>query len=393
MEPAELEPEKVTPPSSKVDLEQAREVLGQILAAATIKAVVCIDDEYAKRPSSTDALSMLFTLPHGDRGKVTGLTALLGVKELAGGTPDEVLTEQFQRSWAIAREKLQDKVYASLLIQSGQEHQLDVAVVHVLKQLFRGRRLIEKSLTQWMSEKDQVLKDAPPNETLYLVDQDFSDEGGASDGGIHIIKDLQERFRDSPLFCGLLSHTFTPHEEHENHEVLSEREHLDKTRFMLISKRRITEQIKGFALMLKLALLNPLCSLMNLEVERIIDGSINEAKRALSKMTIYDYEKIVFESSRREGVWEPDTMFRLFGMFQRRESRIAAKGDERLEAIAGAFDPFPTHQHISLERSLATPILSSVWRCMRTPSISMHTTCPRSWATFTPWIRGNFSSC
>ena len=78
-----------------------------------------------------------------------------------------------------------------------------------------------------------------------------------------------------------------------------------------------------------------LCSLMNLEVERIIDGSINEAKRALSRMTIYDYEKIVFESSRREGVWEPDTMFRLFGMFQHRESRIAAKGDQQLEAIAG----------------------------------------------------------
>ena len=221
-------------------------------------AVVCIDDEYAKRPSSTNALSMLLTLPHEDRGKVTGLTALLGVRELAEGTPDEVLTEQFDRSWAVAPEKLQDRVYASLLIQSGQEHQLDVTVVHVLKQLFRGRRLIEKSLTQWMSERDQVLKDAPPNETLYLVDQDFSDEGGGSDGGIHIIKDLQERFRDSPLFCGLLSHTFTPHEEHENHEVFSEREHLDKTRFMLISKRRITEQIKGFTLMLKLALLNPL---------------------------------------------------------------------------------------------------------------------------------------
>ena len=36
-EPAELEQEKVTPPSSKADLEQAREVLGQILAAATIE--------------------------------------------------------------------------------------------------------------------------------------------------------------------------------------------------------------------------------------------------------------------------------------------------------------------------------------------------------------------
>ena len=107
---------KVTPPLSKADLEQAREVIGQILAAAAIKAVVCIDDEYAKWLFLTDARSMLLTLPHKDRGKVTGLTALLGVRELAEGTPDEVLTEKLKRCWATARDKLQDNVYASLLI-------------------------------------------------------------------------------------------------------------------------------------------------------------------------------------------------------------------------------------------------------------------------------------
>ena len=86
--------------------------------------------------------------------------------------------------------------------------------------------------------------------------------------------------------------------------------------------------------MIKLAILNPLCAQLNDEVERVLDGSMAEAKQALRDMSIYEYEKIVFESSRREGVWEPDTMFRLFGIFQRREARRAAKGDAQLEKVA-----------------------------------------------------------
>lgn len=320
---------------AEAELEAAREVLGQILASAQVENVVCVDDEYAMGPTSTDAADMLLTLPSEDRAKVGGLRVLLASKANLAEMPNEVLRELFESRWEGAKDRLRNNVYQNLLMQSGLEHQLDESVAHVLRKLFNGRRLIEKSLTQWRAERNNILENNPPEKTLYLIDQDFSDEDGGSDQGIQLIKELQELFPDSPLFCGLLSHTFSPHEEHTSHESFSRAMKLDPSNFMLISKQRVISKIRSFVLMIKLSILNPLRSQLNTEVERVLDGSLNEAKQALRSMTIYEYEKIVFESSRREGVWEPDTMFRLFGIFQRREARRAAKNDHQLEEIAG----------------------------------------------------------
>ena len=131
---------------ANADLEQAREVLGKILAAASIQSVVCVDDEYAHKPSSTDAADMLLTIPPEDWNKIAGLAALLDVKPLPIGMPPEVIRELLKKQWNQSNENLQKKVYASLLIQSGSEHQVDDKVAHVVRKLFRGRRLIEKSL-------------------------------------------------------------------------------------------------------------------------------------------------------------------------------------------------------------------------------------------------------
>ena len=40
-----------------------------------------------------------------------------------------------------------------------------------LRKLFRGRKLIEKSLEQWVSEREQILEQAPPDKTPSLVGQ------------------------------------------------------------------------------------------------------------------------------------------------------------------------------------------------------------------------------
>src|SRR5262249_34835892 len=113
-------------------------------------------------------------------------------------------------------------------------------------------------------------------------------------------------------------------------------EHLDRSRFMLISKERLDEEhFGGFVLMVRLALLNPLCEMLRAEAASVFEKALAEAGKQIAGITIYDVERIVFASSRKEGVWEPDTLFRIFGMYLRREARsLAAEDGSRLRVLA-----------------------------------------------------------
>jgi len=106
---------------------------------------------------------------------------------------------------------------------------------------------------------------------------------------------------------------------------------------MLISKERLLdEEFGGFVLMARLTILNPLCETLRVQASGLYKQALAEATKQLGAVTIYDVEKIVFTSSRKEGVWEPDTLFRILGMYLRREARKLAASNEDLRNLADA---------------------------------------------------------
>jgi hypothetical protein len=193
---------------------------------------------------------------------------------------------------------------------------------------------VAMSWEDWKKQKAETLEKAKAEKTLLLVDQDLSSEGASDTEGIQIIADALKTVAGGELVCMLLSNTFSPGQEHGLWDEFAKLHALERDRFMLASKERMNEPPVGFAMMVKLALINPLCLKFRKQVTDVIKESIESAVNKVNEINIYELERMVFEASRNEGVWEPDTMFRLFGVFQRVVARGNAKASVELSNTA-----------------------------------------------------------
>jgi hypothetical protein len=73
-------------------------------------------------------------------------------------------------------------------------------------------------------------------------------------------------------------------------------------------------------------------------------------------LNIYDLDQIVFVSSNKEGVWEPDTMLRLLGIFHRGQTRTEAMKDEKLRSASES-----VRRISGISIPMTTPPGSALW--------------------------------
>ena len=140
-------------------------------------------------------------------------------------------------------------------------------------------------------------------------------------------------YQVDPL-CGLLSQAYTIDQEFDSWQQVAKDHNLETHQFVLIAKERPDRQLLGFATQIKLTVLNKHCNELKEHAINLLQAAHEQAANDLRSINIYDFEHIVFRSSHREGVWEPDTLFRIFGLYHRRATRQRAKGSHNL--IKGA---------------------------------------------------------
>jgi hypothetical protein len=207
-----------------------------------------------------------------------------------------------------------------------------------LPEFFDKYNFTPMSQKRWDAEKENVFASSKAL-TLLLVDEDCSKEpGGGSADGLKIIKEVVNKANPDVFLCGLLSHAYSATDIHRQWTELCEREGLDKSRFVLIPKQLLDEdpdKLMTFLRLIKLAVLNRPAHQMKVRASEILKEAATAAESRLNAIDIYDFDHIVFRSSEKQGVWEPDTLFRVFGLFLRDETRIKAKGDEVLHDLAG----------------------------------------------------------
>ena len=187
-----------------------------------------------------------------------------------------------------------------------------------------GCEFVTLSLGQWEACREGMLAGEAAPRTLFLFDRGYGDErAGTDDEGFGLIREVQER---GSGYCGLITHTVSVGEEYQAWEGLAEENGLDRDRFVVVSKGRLNTDppdYYGFLAMLRLAALGGRYAQVRSMAWSIVEASLGEVKSAVENLTVLDFDKMVFASSRREGVWEPDTLFRVFGILMRRARRVS----------------------------------------------------------------------
>jgi hypothetical protein len=204
----------------------------------------------------------------------------------------------------------------------------DVRAASALEELLSGLSkcaFVPLSLSEWRERSKELLEGGEADSTLFLFDRDFQKEQQSQNEGIELVRAVQRGY------CGLITHTVSISEEYEAWSRLADEHRLEKDRFVVIAKQRLTGAPPGdysFLRMVRLAALSGCCAAIKMAAWEIFERSVEGAKAAMERLSVLDFDQIVLASPRREGVWEPDTLFRVFAILMRHEARERLYGDD-----------------------------------------------------------------
>jgi len=311
------------------ELDTATAAINHLFDALGIKRVISVDDLYADEHTPDDLIGILTATP----AAAAGITEL---QDLDLTVDADVWPDRLRALWNNLSGDRQITMLQQVRTAAGDDQELDRMVGGILAQLFTRYEFRPLTLAQWQAQKPGLLDAATMPSTVVLFDQSFTKEGGTETAGLGLIQDAYAMCQHHGLLCGLLSQNYTIDQEFEGWQQLSRDHHLEAHQFVLIAKERLQGRLTGFATQIKLTVLNHQCNDLKQEAVKVLASAHQQASEELCAMNIYDFEHIVFRSSYREGVWEPDTLFRVFGLYHRAATRSIARQNANLAQQAAA---------------------------------------------------------
>jgi len=311
--------------SVEADLLEAQQAIGAIFSLMAIKCIICVDDEYAKKYDLEPIIAICSTL---DSDKLGTIDILTKIATEIDNDPD-IFNDSLKKLWESIEIVEQQKLQKALIELSEDAEVSPPTNVH-LSNILSEHDLKELSLTEWKAQKEDFLKLSGNSKCLILFDQDMSNEGeGRIDEGILQIKDIIEQDNNN-VYLGVLSNTFSINDEIDKWLALAKEYEIPHDRFVFVAKDRLHKPI-SFARMIKLTTIAPECKKLKDRTKRIYKEALKAASDEIDQINIYDFEHIVFHHSYDEGIWEPETLFRMYSHYHKRKIVEESKTDIKIE--------------------------------------------------------------
>ena len=321
-----------------VKLRVVREHAQQLLTSIDVSRIVVVDDEYGE--VAVEDLLGLCSVLHPDDA-----AALPKLSDIDFFADREIWADMVRRRWMTLNDEEQRHVLVQArTAQVGTSSQPDgdenvdskaedVRAAKSLADIFDelpGCQYITLSLQQWKKQQRKLLTDGQAENTVFLFDRDFSNEDGSENEGIALVREVQAK---NVGHCGLLSHTFNIEGEHDAWRQIAAEHDLNRDTLIIIAKERLRRKSSGyyqFLDILRLVGLSERYANFKSVAWSIFEQSVEDAADFVRDLSVFDFDRVIFGSSRREGVWEPDTLFRVFGILVRRQARKQLYRDEKL---------------------------------------------------------------
>jgi hypothetical protein len=308
--------------------QQTQNPIGELLEAAGVKRIVAVDDMYAKKAPVEDAIGEMETvLPE------TVVKIAPEFKNLDFDGDPIIREEKIRAQWPLLELPRRLEIIRNLRAESSGTDDTDKKTAEKLNETFGALAFTPLALSEWKVRKEAILGDKTP--LLILFDEDFQKEGGHEAEGLDVVAEILGTTSAESVMCALLSHKYPRTiDVHKQWEQLCKERGFDKSRFVLIPKHYVEEDPEGFARLLKLATIaKPMDELRRIATEVVIDA-LARAETAMNAIDIYDMDEIVFRSSWKEGVWEPETLLRVFALFHRKNARKLAIANAELHSVS-----------------------------------------------------------
>lgn len=339
------------------NIEKAKAAVSELLQNLGIEQVFCIDDVYAQEWSIEDVQAAQLGLD------TQGLLDIMPEFGTVVPGDRDVRRLRFGELWSdmdAATQQERGKRILALAASGDSASPNDHRVASTLQDIVGTGRLVPLSPAAWEKQELDVVGKAAAHRMLVLFDQDLSDAGGSKTGGMALVKNLLAKDTSGNLLCGLLTHTATMANQHEQWEAQSQEHGMDRDRFVIVPKEWLDKDPVGFARMLKLVALSPDCKKLKAKIKVLLTSATAEAAKQVDGISVFNFDQVVFRTAYEEGMWEPDMLFRLHAIFHRTELLRLSHGDKELSQLLER----PRKVSLIPTDSESTPARSS-WRLQR----------------------------
>lgn len=286
---------------------QAREQVTQLLERVRIRRVVFVDDEF--EGDIDDVVAHC-------RGIINAGSDDVDIEGVDFAAPDEVWEGDLRAKWA-AMDPMERRLLAAASRTSTADDSDQPDAGELASLLPDSVEFQPVPPSEWTdSVAQQIVADAAKTGTLVLFDKDL---GGVD--GLRLVASLFEADASQNVWAGLLTHTVTKDSEHEQWRKLADEPGIDDERFVVISKQHLGPDPLTFPQSLKVTLMARPAADLRDQVAGAIAAGVDDALQRIKEISPQEFERMVFLTSEQEGVWEPDTLLRMFDICIRASAR------------------------------------------------------------------------
>jgi len=318
-----------------------QETIRQILSGMGIRKVVSVDDFYTAANTHYEDAITLFQIARSNRDAEYSELIPRDILD----APENIWTRRLKTFWSEAVPDARSAILSELVAATGYESlPSDVRDLSLLKGLIPEEVFVALGPDDWDRDRDAILAEARDDHgVLCLFDQDLRLAGRPEDAGMTLLQETLRTCGEGHIICGLLTQTISKDAELPTAREFASKMGLRLDQFLPLSKDRLRGDPMEFADGLKMTVLNYTRERLSRQVTDVTKEASEKAQQQVNDIGVYDFEHIVIRSSEGEGVWEPDTLFRLFDLFRYNaframvldpERRVSLYGDiERMRAI------------------------------------------------------------
>lgn len=300
----------MTPDPEKT--KAAAELIAHLFRIMGVKRVVSVDDDY-----------------EGDLGALLTLVTVIadaGARSFGDrldlDLPSEVWEVTLAELWENSPPSERRALLASARKQAGEAGQEEQPDVSFLRPLLPPNDVVEfvaYTPEEWQTNRARVIDESANLPTLVLLDRQMGD---ADDAGIRLAETIFDDDQDGKVFVGLLTRTVAKGEEHSQWQELSAaNQRIKAERFIVMSKDNLGPDPEAFAQPIKLVLMALPAEKLRNEMRSVIGSGIEHAAALMTALSPQEFEKMIFGVSMKEGVWEPESLLRVFQILMRQEVR------------------------------------------------------------------------
>lgn len=178
---------------------------------------------------------------------------------------------------------------------------------------------------EWVEDEYNIVKTLNEGQRiLCLFDIEFEGEAKLESGrdGLDLAKHLLDSEHLNSCVCGVFSHLFSIEEEDDKRNQYSMENELPKEKFYTISKERFAydPKISAFAEGIKNLILLPYIESLKDKSITTFESSFGEVRNKILNISPKTFNQIVQKSSLKEGIWEINTLFRLYNIITKEEN-------------------------------------------------------------------------